>query len=82
MSNVVKTDSEITEWHEDGTYTTTVVYNGRPATRAEKAQAWGALGGLTLLAFAPVLCIPLIDKLEERRARKRAAKKTESEKKD
>lgn len=70
------TDSVITDYHEDGTWTTTTVITEREPTRAEKAQAWTALGGLTVVAFAPLLCVVIAEKYEARKERK-AVKKAE-----
>ena len=68
------TDSETIEYHEDGSWTTTTVINGRPATTAEKATAWTAL---TLMFLGPIAMMSapyVLDKIQERRERKRQEK--------
>lgn len=77
MSNAPKahTDSCTVEYHEDGTWTTTTVTTERPATTAEKAAAWGALGGLTVLSISPILIVWANDWRESRRRRKEEANK-------
>lgn len=68
------TDSSQIEHHEDGSWTTTTVITEYPATRAEKATAWTALGLMTaapiLLAVAPIVKYKIEEKLDERRRRK------------
>ncbi len=65
------TDSQIVEYHDDGSWTTTTVVTDRPLTKAEQAKAWGVLGGLTLVTFSPVIVIIARDALERRREKKR-----------
>jgi len=69
------TDSCVVEHHEDGTWTTTTVVTERPATRAEQAGAWAAIGGLTLVTFSPVIVLWVSDWRESRRRRKEETKK-------
>lgn len=68
------TDSAIVETHEDGSKTITTVEHWTPPTRAEKAQAWGGIVALTVVALSPLALPWVADKLEERRERK--ARKT------
>lgn len=69
-----RTDSHTVEYHDDGTWTETVVNHGRPATAAEKRQAWIALGGLTALSLSPIAVMVLVEKWEDRKEKKRQAK--------
>lgn len=69
--NRTHTDSSIVEHHEDGSYTVTTVETVLPATKAQKAMA---VGGLSLLAVAPLLPLAAawgIDKLDARREARR-----------
>lgn len=72
------TDSAITEYHEDGSWTTTIVETNYPATRGQKAAAWAGLGSIFVLPFVPVVALVISEKLEERRE-KRRDKKSQSE---
>lgn len=78
-TNNAHTDSITTDYHEDGSWTTTSVVTERPATTAEQAKAWGVLGALGVISFAPLICVVAAEKLDARRARK-AAKKAEQKK--
>lgn len=72
------TDSEIVEWNEDGSRTITTVQTIHPATTAQKAQAWGVLGLITVAPIVPLLVVVALDKIESRREAKRRAKQLKS----
>lgn len=74
----IRTESYSSVTNEDGSITTTETSTWTPPTTAEKAQAWTALGALSLLAIAPVLVPIVADKLEARREKKRIAKAQET----
>jgi len=65
------TDSQIVEYHDDGSWTTTTVTTQMPMTKADQAKAWAILGGLTLATFSPVIALVARDALERRREKKR-----------
>ena len=49
-----RTDSSIAEYNEDGSVTVTTVETHIPATKAEQATAWAALGLMSIIAVAPL----------------------------
>lgn len=72
------TDSQIVEYNEDGSWTTTTIETEYPMTRGQKAAAWGALGGIAVLPFVPVVAMVMLEKIEERREARRLAKQNEN----
>lgn len=73
-----RTDSHIVEHHDDGTWTETVVYHGKPATKKEKATALALLGTLVVVPFTPLIALAAADWWDRRVARKAEAKKLKS----
>jgi len=71
-------DSHIVERHEDGTWTETIVVNGRPRTKQESLVDLAVVGSLTLIAIAPLGFVFGLDWWERRSARKEEAKKLKS----
>lgn len=51
------TDTHQVEYHDDGSRTETTVVTHLPLTKADKAQAWAALGGLMVISMSPLLVI-------------------------
>lgn len=80
MSHRTHTDSSTIVHHEDGSWTETSEVTHFPVDKKQQALA---LGGLTLIAFAPViplLSIAAYEKFEEKREARRvrkAAKKSD-----
>jgi hypothetical protein len=68
------TDSSIIEHHDDGSWTETTTITHYPATRGQKAAAWGALGVLAMAPVIPLAVIYGIEKFEEKREERRAKK--------
>lgn len=65
------TDSTIVEYNEDGSQTITTIEHYTPPTRAQKATAAAALGGVLLVPFVPVAIAFAQLKAEEYRAKRR-----------
>lgn len=73
------TDSEIVQYNEDGSWTTTTVVTEYPATNKEKAIAGTVLAGLLVAPFVPLIAYAVTDAWERRQERK-AAKKAQQDK--
>ena len=71
------TDSQIVTYNEDGSWTTKSEITTYPATNKEQAIAIGLLAGICILPFVPIIYIDVRDRIAERRAAKKAAKKTD-----
>ena len=71
------TDSEIITYNEDGSWTTKSEITTYPATPKEQAIALGILAGILVLPFVPLIALDVRDRIAERRAAKKAAKKTD-----
>lgn len=75
------TDSSIIEHHDDGSWTETTVITHHPATRGQKAAAWGALGVLAMAPMLPLVVIYGLEKFDEKREELRAKKAAQKNKK-
>lgn len=68
------TDSQIVEYNEDGSWTTTTVVTEYPATKKQQAAAIGVLGAMCVAPFVPILGLYAVEKWEARKLRKQEAK--------
>lgn len=68
------TDSQIVEYNEDGSWTTTTVVTNHPATPQQKALAVTGLVALIVAPIAPLLGLLAVDQYEKYKDNRRSRK--------
>jgi len=72
------TDSEIVEYNEDGSWTTTTTVTQFPMTTTQKVGAWSALTAVCVLPLAPLVGLVVLSKIEEKREARKEQKRLKS----
>lgn len=68
------TNSQTVEHHDDGSRTVTTIETVEPVTRKQQLVAGGVLTLLVTAPVFPILAVALYDRVEEKRAARKAKK--------